>query len=203
MEKTTEKKIGPTMRRRIRELILSEGIAQVQLSDGLINDLIDCGHIVSLKAGQPLVKVGDVNPDFYILIDGIIRSWYVLDNVEVTTAFGIAGTQILNYASYTAGQPSESNFEACTKCKLMRVPKEDYDRMLHTSLEFWNWRLRLAYDQFYFTEMRNQVIKGDARQRYAALLQSRPEIVQKVTLKIIATYLGITPQYLSHLRNTL
>lgn len=56
------------MRRRIRELILSEGIAQVQLSDGLINDLIDCGHIVSLKAGQPLVKVGDVNPDFYILI---------------------------------------------------------------------------------------------------------------------------------------
>lgn len=203
MEKTTEKKIGPTMRRRIRELILSEGIAQVQLSDGLINDLIDCGHIVSLKAGQPLVKVGDVNPDFYILIDGIIRSWYVLDNVEVTTAFGIAGTQILNYASYTAGQPSESNFEACTKCKLMRVPKEDYDRMLHTSLEFCNWRLRLAYDQFYFTEMLNQVIKGDARQRYAALLQSRPEIVQKVTLKIIATYLGITPQYLSHLRNTL
>lgn len=203
MEKTTEKKIGPTMRRRIRELILSEGIAQVQLSDGLINDLIDCGHIVSLKAGQPLVKVGDVNPDFYILIDGIIRSWYVLDNVEVTTAFGIAGTQIRNYASYTAGQPSESNFEACTKCKLMRVPKEDYDRMLHTSLEFCNWRLRLAYDQFYFTEMRNQVIKGDARQRYAALLQSRPEIVQKVTLKIIATYLGITPQYLSHLRNTL
>ena len=203
MEKTTEKKIGPTMRRRIRELILSEGIAQVQLSDGLINDLIDCGHIVSLKAGQPLVKVGDVNPDFYILIDGIIRSWYVLDNVEVTTAFGIAGTQILNYASYTAGQPSESNFEACTKCKLMRVPKEDYDRMLHTSLEFCNWRLRLAYDQFYFTEMRNQVIKGDARQRYAALLQRRPEIVQKVTLKIIATYLGITPQYLSHLRNTL
>lgn len=191
------------MRRRIRELILSEGIAQVQLSDGLINDLIDCGHIVSLKAGQPLVKVGDVNPDIYILIDGIIRSWYVLDNVEVTTAFGIAGTQILNYASYTAGQPSESNFEACTKCKLMRVPKEDYDRMLHTSLEFCNWRLRLAYDQFYFTEMRNQVIKGDARQRYAALLQSRPEIVQKVTLKIIATYLGITPQYLSHLRNTL
>lgn len=191
------------MRRRIRELILSEGIAQVQPSDGLINDLIDCGHIVSLKAGQPLVKVGDVNPDFYILIDGIIRSWYVLDNVEVTTAFGIAGTQILNYASYTAGQPSESNFEACTKCKLMRVPKEDYDRMLHTSLEFCNWRLRLAYDQFYFTEMRNQVIKGDARQRYAALLQSRPEIVQKVTLKIIATYLGITPQYLSHLRNTL
>lgn len=191
------------MRRRIRELILSEGIAQVQLSDGLINDLIDCGHIVSLKAGQPLVKVGDVNPDFYILIDGIIRSWYVLDNVEVTTDFGIAGTQILNYASYTAGQPSESNFEACTKCKLMRVPKEDYDRMLHTSLEFCNWRLRLAYDQFYFTEMRNQVIKGDARQRYAALLQSRPEIVQKVTLKIIATYLGITPQYLSHLRNTL
>lgn len=191
------------MRRRIRELILSEGIAQVQLSDGLINDLIDCGHIVSLKAGQPLVKVGDVNPDFYILIDGIIRSWYVLDNVEVTTAFGIAGTQILNYASYTVGQPSESNFEACTKCKLMRVPKEDYDRMLHTSLEFCNWRLRLAYDQFYFTEMRNQVIKGDARQRYAALLQSRPEIVQKVTLKIIATYLGITPQYLSHLRNTL
>lgn len=191
------------MHKRIRDLILAEGIGQVRLSEGLINDLIDCGRLITLKAGEPLIEAGEVNPDFYILIEGIMRQWYYDENVEVTAAFGIAGTQILNFHSYTAGQPAGTCFEPCCKSKLMRVPREDYDHMLHTSLEFCNWRLKLAYDQFYFTEMRNQVIKGDARQRYSALLKSRPEIIQKVPLKIIATYLGITPQYLSHLHNTL
>ena len=145
MEQFTERKIGPKMRRRIHDLILHEGITPVTLSDGLINDLIDCGSIISLRTGQSLVAQGEVNPDFYILIEGIMRQWYVIDNTEVTVAFGIAGTQILNYAGFTANKPSESHFEACAKSKLMRVPREDYDRMLRTSLEFCNWRLRLAY----------------------------------------------------------
>lgn len=202
MEKKPERKIGPKMRRRIHDLILNEGISPVHLSDGLINDLIDCGTIITLRTGQALVTQGEVNPDFYILIEGIIRQWYVIDNTEVTMAFGIAGTQILNYAGFTANKPSEINLHACAKSKLMRVSREDYEHMLHTSLEFCNWRLRLAYDQFYFTEMNNKVMKGDARQRYATLLESRPEIVQKVSLKMIASYLGISPQYLSHIRNT-
>ena len=203
MEQFTERKIGPKMRRRIHDLILHEGITPVTLSDGLINDLIDCGSIISLRTGQSLVAQGEVNPDFYILIEGIMRQWYVIDNTEVTVAFGIAGTQILNYAGFTANKPSESHFEAYAKSKLMRVPREDYDRMLRTSLEFCNWRLRLAYDQFYFTEMHSKVMRGDARQRYATLLECRPEIVQKVSLKVIATYLGVSPQYLSHIRNSL
>lgn len=202
MKRYIEKKIGPTMRKRIRELILSEGITKVELSDGLINDLIDCGQLITLKRGEPLIAIGESNPDFYILIEGIMRQWYYNENVEVTSAFGIAGTQILDFHCYTAHEPSRTCFEPCCKTKLMRVPRSDYDRMLHTSLEFCNWRLKLAYDQFYFTEMRDHVIKGDARQRYFALLKSRPEIIQKVPLKIIATYLGITPQYLSYLRNS-
>ncbi len=191
------------MRKRIRELILLEGIGEVHVSEGLMNDFIDCGRLITLKAGEPLIAAGEMNPDFYLLIEGIMRQWYWNVDVEVTAAFGIAGTQILNFYSYTANEPSRNYIEPCCKSKLMRVPREDYDRFLHTSLEFCNWRLKLAYDQCFFTEMRNQVIKGDARQRYMALLKSRPEIIKKVSLKTIATYLGITPQYLSRLRNTL
>ena len=42
--------------------------------------------------------------------------------------------------------------------------------------------------------------KGRRLQRYQALVRHRPEILRNVPLKIIASYLGITPEYLSTLR---
>lgn len=39
------------------------------------------------------------------------------------------------------------------------------------------------------------------RERFDAMIRNRPEIMENVPLRIIASYLGITPQYLSKLKN--
>ena len=61
----------------------------------------------------------------------------------------------------------------------------------------------MAYCQLYFYEMKLCVIKGDARERFRSLIQNRPEILEKVPLNAIASYLGITPSYLSRLKKKL
>ena len=49
----------------------------------------------------------------------------------------------------------------------------------------------------------NSVFMGNARERYLQILAKRPEIIRHVSLKIIASYLGVTPNYLSNLRRSL
>lgn len=61
----------------------------------------------------------------------------------------------------------------------------------------------MAYNQMFFMEFKNSVFMGNARERYLQLLAKRPEIIRHVYLKIIASYLGVTPNYLSNLRRSL
>ena len=48
--------------------------------------------------------------------------------------------------------------------------------------------------------MKRDLFTGNARERYLALMRNRPEIVKSVSQRILASYLGITPQYLSNIR---
>ncbi len=185
-------------RELIRKLILEEG--HFHPSDFLIEMLLNRGTLISLRRNQTLIAEGEVNPHFYILTEGIMRKWYWNDSIEVTSAFALPGTQILDYQSYYAGKGSIGYIEACCPSKLLRIDSSDYNMLLTSSMEFSNWRLQMAYNQLYFLEVKQKIITGDARERYLALLRNRPEILKRVPLKIIATYLGITPQYLSNLR---
>lgn len=203
MHPSSEHKIGVKTRTRIRELIIAECPGQLPLTDSIMDELIDCGRILTVKRGEQLIAEGDYNPNFYILIDGIMRKWHWNDTVEITSAFALPGTQILDYHSYHGGKSSVINIEACCRSKVMEVKKEDYDRMTGRYIEFSNWRLLMAYNQLFYLELKQRVITGDARERYMAFIKARRDIMDKVPLKIIATYLGITPQYLSHLRKTL
>lgn len=72
--------------------------------------------------------------------------------------------------------------------------------MVNTSHDFARWCLINAYMQLAFINKKNSVIQGKACDRYASLVKNRPEIIRNVPLKIIASYLGITPQHLSYIR---
>lgn len=58
----------------------------------------------------------------------------------------------------------------------------------------------MAQCQIFFFEMKNRIISGTAKERYISFFKNRPEILNQVQLKVIASYLDVTPQYLSKLR---
>ena len=80
------------------------------------------------------------------------------------------------------------------------VRKEDFSSLIDSSAEFARWCLGNVQYQLYFFEMKGRTVQGPAKERYETILKKRPEIIHNVSLRIIASYLGITPQYLSKLR---
>ena len=80
---------------------------------------------------------------------------------------------------------------------------QTFDKFVKESHEFAQWALSMAQCQLYYDELKQSLINGNAKERYLSLLNNRPEILQKVSLGIVASYLGVTQQYLSYIRKQL
>ncbi len=75
----------------LHKLVQEEGFSTPPAE--IVDHILDRSTVVCLRSGEPLISLGFVNPDFYILLDGIIRRWHPDGNREVTSAFALAGTQ--------------------------------------------------------------------------------------------------------------
>lgn len=186
-------------RLKLYELINGESCRS--LSREVMDKLIDLGYVRDLPAETIVMEAGTVNPDMHILIEGIMRNWHWDGMNEKTDYFGLAGTVSMSMHSYIYSQPMECNFETCCPCRIFTITKPNLEKLLNSSHEFAMWCLGNAQYQLYFMEIKQKVINGSAIERYESLVSTRPEILQRVPLKIIASYLGITPQYLSRIRN--
>lgn len=163
--------------------------------------LIDLGLVYEYAPGEAITSEGDLDTNVYILIEGILRKWYWDGDVEKTAHFGTAGTICVSYSGYALGLSLPINHESCSKSLVLKIKKEDYSALLQKSHEFSKWVVYSCFLQFAWFERKYNVIQGSAKERYKAFVKACPEIIQNVPLKTIASYLGITPQYLSNIRS--
>lgn len=181
--------------------IIDQDTPSYILDRKILREFLDLGEVFQYDRGEILNPPGEVDTNVYILVSGITRQWYWDGDKEVTNGFGLPPTISISYHGYYGGQPSQMFYEACCRCRILRFSKKDFDEMNRRSHEFALWNLSLSQNQLYYYEMKYRVISGSALEKYEAIEKNRPEILQKVSLKVIASYLGISPQYLSKLRN--
>lgn len=168
-----------------------------------MNTLLDSREEICLQPNDILIPCGKVDDNIYILKSGIVRQAYFDGTTEKTNAFGTQGTIIISFHSYHMRTPSFFQIEACCETVVLKISKKEFDDLIKSSHEFAQWMLSLAHRQLWAYEMKLSVINGAAEERLRSLIVNRPDIMSKVPLKIIASYLGITPQYLSLLRKKL
>lgn len=99
--------------------------------------------------------------------------------------------------SYYAGESAVYSYQACCDSVVYRCRKYDFDELTRSNHDFAQWVLCYSQCQLYHFEKKNTLINGNAFERLQALWRNRPEILDKVSKKSIASYLGITQQYLS------
>ena len=165
-----------------------------------MDKFLQAGEKILLKRKDIIIKSGEINPNIYILQDGIVRNCYFNGLNEITIGFGLPGTMIIDMHSYYKRKPAFYQVDACCKSSVLKFTRCFFDKMLAESHEFALWVLSMQMSQLYLYEMKNSIIVGDAREKLELMIKNRPEIIKKVPLGIIASYLGITQSYLSRLR---
>lgn len=172
----------------------------ISLSEDEKNAIISLDIFRSVKKGTILLKEGQNSKESYFVLKGCIRTYYVLDGDEKTTAFytemeGLTPHCVINKS------PSEY-FIACVEDSILLISNTDMEEEVNTKFPKFDIMCRmfsselLAKNKVDFDEFKT----SSPEQRYLNLLQKRPDLIQRVPQHQLASYLGIKPQSLSRLK---
>jgi CRP-like cAMP-binding protein len=186
---------------KLKQLLDAE--CPYRLPDGLMWEFLNAMTEVRLKPKQVLISYGQFDDNIYVIKDGIIRYCYFDGDKEKTFGFGTPGSLSIQYHCYYMRQPSFFQLEACGESTVMKISKKEFDSLVARSLDFARWMLTMSSGQLYTNEVKLSLINGMAKERFLSLMQNRPEIIARVPLRIIASYLGVTPSSLSRLKREL
>jgi len=157
--------------------------------------------LVNHKKGTVLIYAEKVEPYFYILESGIARAYSDGENQQITFWFGQAGDVLFSYNSYINNKPGYENIELLEDSTLFQINLNTLLKLYSEHLELANWGRKIAELELIATEKRliDRSFK-DATERYQDFINQQPELVKKVALKHIASYLGVTQVTLSRIR---
>ncbi len=189
--------------RELKELLYDQTGGKVMMSDELFDRFIGVMTEIHLKNREVLIPCGKRDTNLYVQRNGILRAWYFDGEAEKTYGFTNPGTVTLAYHSHFMNKPSAFQFESCGETDVLKMSKKDMNDLLDSSNEFTRWLLAIHEAQCYFNEFKHVAINGTAKERYLSLIEKRPEIMERVPLKTIASYLGVTPVHLSRLKKIL
>lgn len=174
---------------------------QVPLEDQAWTDLQKTMTFREYKRKDHFLYQGEICKQLGFIIKGYVRLYFLKDGEEITKDFNFENSFCGSYASFSLRQPSRFNIMAMEKVKLYTIGREDLFRLFdkYSSLQKLG-RISMEH-MFIRKEMREaSFLLDSAEQRYHELLSQYPKITQRVPLKYLASYLGITAETLSRIR---
>lgn len=172
----------------------------IALTDDEKNTIVSLDIFHSFKKGTTLLKKGQKSNDSYFVLKGCIRTYYIIDGEEKTTAFYTEMDTLTPRCAINKA-PSEY-FISCVEDSILLVPNSDIEAEINSKFPKFEIMCRklseelLVKHQIDFDEFKT----SSPEQRYLNLLQSRPDLIQRVPQHQLASFLGIKPQSLSRLR---
>lgn len=174
---------------------------RVPFPDREFDALMKKGKEMRFKARMPIIKTGDVDENVYIVRDGMVRGVFFANGRENTIYFAFPGDFVASTASLSLGLPAQITMEAFFETVVTVIPMAEFLKMAERSPVFMRWMTEWFLGQIWTIERKRTILAGDASERYDALILRRPELIQQVPIKAIASYLGIAETSLSRLRN--
>ncbi len=185
-----------------RNLIYDENHAHLLQSPEIASAMKEVVKYREYPKKHMLFKEGNVCDRFYIVISGITRMFYYKEGVDITIHFSTKNEGVGVYESFAKQNKSKFNIEALTDVKLYEISYQKFNDLLNANSEVERY-FRFFIQQLHINliDRVNESYFSNAKERYEKLLAQKPELFQKVALKHLATYLNITPETLSRIRN--
>jgi CRP-like cAMP-binding protein len=149
-----------------------------------------------------LVKEGDPCDYIYFILEGAFRSYREMDGKDITTWISTENEFITAISAYFQKVPALKNVEALEDSFLLAIHRDDLQVLIRKYPEM-NNVLRIFYEEYYLAaEERAYVARiRDAEGKYKRLLETYPDLIKRLPLKYIASYLGMTLETLSRIRS--
>ena len=171
-----------------------------KISDEAVNDLKQIISAKTYQKNEVIQKIGSTCSTVYFVDKGSARIFYLKDGNDITEHFAFQNELIIRAESLFLGNPTSKGIQAIDETNIIGIDSESLFRLYdkHHDIE----RLfRLIIEKEYVNTVKRveSLQFKTAKERYIELLETT-DYVQKIPLKYISTYLGITPVSLSRIR---
>ena len=155
-----------------------------------------------IKKRQFILQEGEICKHNTYVLEGCFRMYLVDDDgKEHNLQFAIENWWIGDIGSFVTEQPSKLNVEAIENSIILQVSKEDQLK-LFTDYPKFNQIFRVLAENALVGLQRRvlQNISSTAEERYLDFLERHPDLFNRISNVQIASYLGVTPEFLSTIR---
>lgn len=179
----------------------SSSLFEIPLTEAEAQTVDELIPVRTFEKGSLLLRAGQVAVDSYHIVAGCARLYYLIDGEERTTAFFTEKQSVASMTSYANQTPADHYLECVEDCTMLVLNYHKEKQLLqkHPRLES---IFRVATEQEYGKNqaMLAHYITKSPEERYLHLLETRPELINRVPQYHLASYLGVKPESLSRIR---
>lgn len=173
-----------------------------ELSENCIAAFSQVARIRQVDKDEILIREGQPSNKVFFIAQGSARVYYLKDGKDITDWFAFENDFISSINSFYLETPSEHFVEVLEPGVVLELTKEHVKSLSSQFPEFNELEKKLVTKTMLRLHQRIISIQFEtAQQKYLNLLQVRPDIALRVPLTHIASYLGITLETLSRIRN--
>lgn len=171
------------------------------LSQKSLEAILTICSLIPVRKNQNLQEIGQRCRTIYFVKEGVARIYYLKDENEVTEYFAFENDLIVRAESLFTGKPSMKAIQALEETVFIGIPAEQLFSLFDQFPEIERLFRKVIEQAYVNTVNRMESIQfHSAEERYNQLLNERPDLVRRISLKHIASYLGITQVSLSRIR---
>ncbi len=174
----------------------------VPLTDAELHTITTAYTPQHVARKEMLQDAGEVNDHEWYVVKGCLRTFFIDEKgKEVTLSFAPEGWWVGDLASFSQRMPSRFFIQALEDTDLLAIRSDEKER-LFTAVPVMERAFRLMV-QRHLSALQDRFVhalSSPAEVCYTDFLQKYPSLSERVPQQIIASYVGITPEFLSKLR---
>ncbi len=182
--------------------LLSYVAQYINLSPGEENLLLQNTTQASYKKGEFLLEAGQYCNRQYFITSGCIRTYYIDQKAEEhIIQFGIENWWAADLHSYINRTPADYHIQALEPTTVLILKAEEVEA-LYSAIPAFERLFRIIIQKAYVAAQQRIVatISQTAEERFSAFLQKYPGLDQRVPQYMIASYIGVTPEFFSKMK---
>jgi len=160
---------------------------------------------LKLKRNEFLLRPGETCKHNYFVTAGCLRFFTTnQEGQEVTRYFAFEGSFGTALTSFIEKSPTFEYIQSIQKSEVLAISRQDFYELVDNNPYIWSIYKDILEKAYITSQKRIYGLQGDsALDRLKWLMEYQPKILSKLSNKVIASYLGVTPYTLSRLKSEL
>jgi CRP/FNR family transcriptional regulator, anaerobic regulatory protein len=173
----------------------------VKINEEEENAFLKILETIHLKKKEYIFEEGKICNSIYFVNKGCLRLFQNIDGVENTLDFFFENHWYSDFQSALLRKPSDENVQAIENSEVIKIDIMQLENLYLSYPIFERMgRLLVTHILLSFITLRKEISKENPKERYVRILKEQPEIIQKIPLQFIASFLGIQKESLSRIR---